>query len=163
MKNVPVSSSFIHIFSPNSGIKYGPTYYIFSKMRQPRVKDKIATKSSFSKKKKKKKKLSQKPFRCKKIWRKYRIRCKDAHFMTLTRKYFGSTLGQRDINMHDFLAMNPASCWCAYKMSTHRTANAKKGRLKTRRCTMRFTDVTRPSLAFTSNNNNNEKVSNKFT
>ena len=54
MKNVPVSSSFINIFSPNSGIKYGPTYYIFSKMRQPRVKDRIATKSSFSKKKKKK-------------------------------------------------------------------------------------------------------------
>ena len=51
---------------PNSGIKYGPTYYIFSKMRQPRVKERIATKSSFSKKKRKK--LSQKPFRCKKIW-----------------------------------------------------------------------------------------------
>ena len=55
MKNVPVSSSFINIFSPNSGIKYGPTYYIFSKMRQPRVKDRIATKSSFSIKKNKNK------------------------------------------------------------------------------------------------------------
>ena len=136
MKNVPVSSSFIHIFSPNSGIKYGPTYYIFSKMRQPRVKERIATKSSFSKKKKKSYRKNH--FVVRKYDEKYRIRCKDAHFMTLTRKYFCSTLGQRDINMHDFLAMNPASCWCAYKMSTHRTANAKKGRLKTQRCKMRL-------------------------